>query len=158
MNESARDEALTDEQILRCFDGTHFQMSNAECIAAGRRLIALAQPAAEPLAQDDLRAQIFNKLGQISVAGCNCSTKTPDIEHHAERCHYRLAEEIWPLVVRLTAAPPSVGQIKDTARLNWLIKWIGFHDEPPPCRDWADTEDARASIDEAMASEHERGE
>jgi hypothetical protein len=43
MSESARDEALTDEQILRCFDGTHFQMSNAECIAAGRRLIALAR-------------------------------------------------------------------------------------------------------------------
>jgi hypothetical protein len=78
---------------------------------AGQRA-ALTQPAAEPVASDDLRAQIFNKLGQIAVAGCNCNTKTPDLEHHSERCHYRLAEEIWPLVARATAAPPSLGQIK----------------------------------------------
>jgi len=38
MSESARDEALTDEQILQCFDGTHFQMTNAECVEAGRRI------------------------------------------------------------------------------------------------------------------------
>lgn len=33
------------------------------------------------------------KLSKIMVGGCTCGTKTPELQHHAERCHFRLAGE-----------------------------------------------------------------
>jgi len=38
--------------------------------------------------------KVFRKLLYIQIGGCNCSTKTPNIEFHAEDCRYRLAVEI----------------------------------------------------------------
>lgn len=33
------------------------------------------------------------KLTRIQVGGCTCDTKTPELKHHSERCHFRLASE-----------------------------------------------------------------
>jgi hypothetical protein len=43
---------------------------------------------------DPKLSPVFDKLAQIVSGGCTCGTKTPELEHHVERCHYRLASEV----------------------------------------------------------------
>lgn len=43
--------------------------------------------------------RIRDRLLNIIIAGCTCSTKTPNLECHKDNCHYRNAEEIWSLLL-----------------------------------------------------------
>lgn len=38
-------------------------------------------------------ARLRGALMKIAVGGCTCETKTPNLEWHDERCHYRIAEQ-----------------------------------------------------------------
>lgn len=40
----------------------------------------------------------------------------------------------------------------DTARLDFVIRWLGTHDTLDCVRDWNDAADARAAIDAALAA------
>lgn len=42
--------------------------------------------------------KIHAKLTNIMIGGCTCSTKSPELKHHKEGCHYRLASEIGELL------------------------------------------------------------
>lgn len=48
---------------------------------------------------------------------------------------------------------------KDTPRLDWLIAWLGSHDDVSemPVRDWNDAKDARKAIDQQIAREKRKG-
>ena len=37
---------------------------------------------------------VQQRLTKIMVAGCTCLTKTPELQFHSDRCHYRLAAEV----------------------------------------------------------------
>lgn len=39
------------------------------------------------------KVDILTKLTMAQVASCQCSTKTPAVEHHAETCRYRVLRE-----------------------------------------------------------------
>lgn len=65
--------------------------------------------AVKPPAQPASVAEaVRTRLIQIQVGGCTCDTKTPEIECHDKRCHYRLSEEIMQL---LAAAPQPPTQV-----------------------------------------------
>lgn len=59
-----------------------------------------------PEERTGLQVQLENALLLIAVGGCTCETKTAEVQHHKERCHYRVACEAMPLVERLAAEVP----------------------------------------------------
>jgi hypothetical protein len=44
---------------------------------------------------------------------------------------------------------------EESARLDYLIRWLGFNEDTSqlPVRDWTDNEDARRAIDEARGTD-----
>lgn len=68
-----------------------------------------AQPLyGRPALTDEQIREIAEKLqvhltGML-VASCNCDTKTPDVEHHEKRCHYRKTSEAVEIIDNLCKA------------------------------------------------------
>ena len=85
-------------------------------------------------------AEIHKKLDMLEVGGCTCQCKSPEIQYHAERCHYRLASEIRSLLRGSAAAPAApaspeardalqastgrVSEFEALMRLRWLKSLI----------------------------------
>ena len=38
-------------------------------------------------------SDLTERLVRAQIAGCNCFTKSPDIQYHSDLCHYRLHSE-----------------------------------------------------------------
>jgi hypothetical protein len=57
-----------------------------------------------------------DKLLQIEVGGCTCLTKTPELEHHDARCHYRLAAEASQFLAAAELVRPMAGEGASDAR------------------------------------------
>ena len=56
---------------------------------------AVAAPSPQPL-EDVIvgpRLEVISRLTRIQIGGCTCDVKHPDLDLHAENCHYRLAAE-----------------------------------------------------------------
>ena len=54
-------------------------------------------------------------------------------------------------------APQPEAAHPDTARLDYLLNWLGFNEDVSamPVRDWTDNADARAAIDEARTADQQ---
>jgi len=48
-----------------------------------------------------LRLDLLHRLNMAAVGGCTCMTKTPERQHHATMCHYRLFDEAREEIMKL---------------------------------------------------------
>lgn len=62
---------------------------------------------------------VQHKLTKIMTAGCTCMTKTPELQYHSERCHFRLAAEASLLLGNATLMGGVVATVPPGAK-NWM--------------------------------------
>jgi len=73
----------------------------------------------------------LSALEQSCIASCSCVTKTPDTQHHAEDCNYRIrasaADGLRAAIKALEELEPVVvKELKRWGEDDWDVSWRGI--------------------------------
>ena len=66
----------------------------------------------------------YSRLAMAQVASCTCETKTPEIRHHDEMCHFRLFSEAYAAL-----SPLQVGYVCRRCGAEDVMPWPRAADE-----------------------------
>ena len=106
-------------------------------------------------------AEILEKLEGACIAACNCLTKTPDPQHHAAFCRYRILNEAIEHISEMVVTIAHQAQMyaSDSARLLQQRIYIGkLQDEHASYRTGAEAEIAQLrALVAALRSEQQAG-
>ena len=96
----------------------------------------------------ELRDEHLSLLAKLTVGGCTCMTKTPELKYHAPDCQYRVASEIMLMIDPGKPRPDPLQQLipgnsLKARDLRESIEWLerlctpnNYLNRLGPVRDW----------------------